>query len=428
MTARDAALRALLACRKDGAWSDGALKQLLGGMEPREAALASRLCYGVLQNRLLLDHWLKPFVRGKLQPAVEEILRLAVYQLTFLDKIPPSAAVNEAVGQAKRFANPAAARLVNGVLRSFLRAGTPALPDDLSVRCSHPAALTALLQAQFGDKTERLLQSHNEAPATVLQVNTLRATSAQVAAALTAAGADWQEHPWLPDCLTVRGAGDLERLEAFQSGWCYVQDAAARLAVWAADVQPGQRVLDCCAAPGGKSFAAAIAMQDRGEIVSCDIHPHKLRLIERGAERLGLSCIATRLQNAAEPVAEWTAAFDTVICDAPCSGLGVIRKKPDIRYKDLTQTERLPELQTAILDNQAQYVRPGGVLIYSTCTILRRENEAVAEAFLQRHPEFFPEAAVYPAGLGLDAAAMTTFLPCDHGTDGFFVAKLRKKG
>ena len=428
MTARDAALRALLACRKDGAWSDGALKQLLTGMDPREAALASRLCYAVLQNRLLLDHWLRPCVRGKLQPAVEEILRLAVCQLTFFDKIPPSAAVNEAVEQAKRFANPAAARLVNGVLRSFLRAGKPELPDDLSLRYSHPPELTALLQAQFGDKTERLLQSHNEAPATVLQVNTLLATTPQVECALTEAGADWQRHPWLPDCLTVRGAGDLERLEAFQNGWCYVQDAAARLAVWAAGLQPGMRILDCCAAPGGKSFAAAIAMRNKGSVLSCDIHPHKLRLIERGAERLALECITTQLQNAAEPVAEWNGVFDAVICDAPCSGLGVIRKKPDIRYKDLAQTERLPALQTLILDNQAQYVRPGGVLLYSTCTILRRENEAVVEAFLQQHPEFLPEQAVYPAGSGLESAAMTTLLPCDHGTDGFFIAKLRKKG
>lgn len=428
MTARDAALRALLACRKDGAWSDGALKRLLTDTEPREAALASRLCYGVLQNRLLLDHWLKPFARGKLQPAVEEILRLAVYQITFLDKIPPSAAVNEAVGQAKRFANPAAARLVNGVLRSFLRAGTPKLPEDLSLRYSHPEELTALLQAQYGDRTERLLQSHNEAPATVLQVNTLRTTTARVAQALTEVGADWQAHPWLPDCLTVRGAGDLERLDVFRDGLCYVQDAAARLAVWAAELQPGQRVLDCCAAPGGKSFAAAIAMRDRGEIVSCDIHPHKLRLIERGAQRLGIGCITTRLQNAAEPVTEWENAFDTVLCDAPCSGLGVIRKKPDIRYKDLIQTEPLPALQAAILDNQSRYVRAGGLLIYSTCTILRRENEAVVEAFLRKHSEFVPEAAVYPEGAGLPAAAMTTLLPCDHGTDGFFVAKLRKKG
>lgn len=428
MTARDAALRALLACRKDGAWSDGALKQLLSGMEPREAALASRLCYGVLQNRLLLDFWLRPFVHSKLQPAVEEILRLAVYQLTFLDKIPPSAAVNEAVGQAKRFANPAAARLVNGVLRSFLRAGKPELPDDLSTRYSHPPELTALLQAQFGEKAERLLQSHNEAPETVLQVNTLQATTAQVERALTEAGAQWQPHPWMPDCLTVRGTGELEKLNAFCSGWCYVQDAAARAAVWAAGLLPGMRVLDCCAAPGGKSFAAAIAMRNKGKIVSCDIHPHKLQLIERGVKRLGIDCMETRLQDAAVPVGEWSEEFDAVLCDVPCSGLGVIRKKPDIRYKDLAQTERLPELQLAIVDNQARYVRPGGVLLYSTCTILRRENEAVVEAFLRQHPEFSPEAAVYPEGSGLEAAAMTTFLPCDHGTDGFFAAKLRKEG
>lgn len=428
MTARDAALRALLTCRKDGAWSEGALKRLLHGMPPREAALASRLCYGVLQNRLLLEHWLAPFVRGKLQPAVEEILLLAVCQLTFFDKIPPSAAVNEAVGQAKRFANPAAARVVNGVLRAFLRAGEPTLPDDLSLRYSHPPALTALLAAQFGEKTEALLASHNEAPPTTLQVNTLRATTAEVERALAEADASVARHPWLSDCLNVRGAGSVEELPCFRDGACYVQDAAAQLAVRAAGLTAGMRVLDCCAAPGGKSFAAAIAMRGTGEVVSCDIHPHKLPLIERGAARLGLTNIRTCLRDAAQPDENRAGAFDAVLCDVPCSGLGVIRKKPDIRYKDLRQTEALPQLQAKILAAQARCVRAGGVLIYSTCTVLRRENEDVVTAFLREHPEFSPETVTFPENSGIAPAAMVTLLPCDCGTDGFFIAKLRRKG
>lgn len=426
MTARDAALRALIACRRDGAWSDGALKSLLTGMERRDAALASRLCYGVLQNRMLLDFWIAAFAKGKLQPVVQDILRLAVYQLRFTDKIPASAAVNEAVEQTKLLANPAAARLVNGVLRAMLRTELPT-PEDLATKYSHPQALVDLLEAQFGaEKTERLLHSHNEAPDTVLQVNTLVADVQRVLDELERHGADAQKHPWLENCITVSGTGDLEQLDAYKNGWFYAQDVAAKLAVNAAELQSGMQALDCCAAPGGKSFAAAIAMGNRGKLFSCDIHPHKLKLIENGASRLHISIIHTRLQDASQPVGEWEGKMDAVLADVPCSGLGVIRKKPDIRYKDLTQTERLPELQLAILKQQASYVKPGGVLIYSTCTILRRENETVAEQFLTENSAFSAETVHFPPDSGIPDAAMTTLLPCDHGTDGFFICKFRR--
>ena len=429
MTGRDAALRALLACRKSGAWSDGALKELLRGMERREAALASRLCYGVLQNRMLLDWQLAQFTKlKKLQPAVHESLRLALYQLTLADKIPATAAVNEAVEQAKRFANPQAAGLVNAVLRNALRAQPLPQPESLSVKYSHPQELTELFLEQFGpETTETLLKSHNEAPQTVLQINLLRTTTQEVMKALLGANVECSVHPWLPDCLTVRGTGSLEQLAAFEQGLLYVQDAAARLAVEAAGLEPDMRVLDCCAAPGGKSFAAAIAMQNRGSITSCDIHPHKLQLIERGAARLGISILQTRLQDASKPVPEWENAMDAVLADVPCSGLGVIRKKPDIRYKNLAQTERLPEIQLAILRQQAHYVKPGGVLLYSTCTILKRENENVVQAFLRDDPQFSAETVHFPQNSGIPDGAMTTLLPCTHGTDGFFICKLRRK-
>ena len=414
MTAREAALRALTACRKNGAWSDGALKQVLAPLDRREAALASQLCYGVLQNRMLLDFWLSAFVRGKVQPVVQDILRLALYQIQFLDKIPASAAVNEAVEQTKRSVNVQAARLVNGVLRSILRAQSLPQPTDLATKYSHPQPLVDLLFSQYGEKTEALLMSHNEAPRTVLQVNTLKTTAAKLAMALEELGVDFQPHESLANCLYASGTGNLEHLTLFRDGWFYVQDAAARMAVEEAELKPGMRVLDCCAAPGGKSFAAAIAMENCGELISCDIHAHKLKLIENGASRLGISILSTRLQDASASVEAWENTMDAVICDVPCSGLGVIRKKPDIRYKDLLQTERLPELQGKILANQARYVKPNGVLIYSTCTILHRENEAVVEAFLAEHPDYTVQG-------------MKPYLPCDDQTDGFFICKLRRK-
>lgn len=420
--ARDAALRALIAFRRDGAWPESALKDALRGMDRREAALATRLCNGVLQNRMLLDHWLSGFVRGKLQPVVRDILRLAAYQLCFLDRIPPSAAVNEAVEQTRRLANQQAARLVNGVLRNLLRAMPLALPDDLSLRYSHPEPIVRLFLAQFGrEETERILQTDNEAPQTVLQVNPLRGNAAALLEELPGA----QPHPWLPGCWLCRGGGSVESLPGFAEGAYTVQDAASQLAVLAADPRPGDRVLDACAAPGGKSFACAARMDNRGSITACDLHGHKIRLIEAGAARLGVTCLTALQQDGTAFRPEWECAFDLVLADAPCSGLGVIRKKPDIRYKDLAPLEGLPAVQTRLLDNLARYVRPGGALLYSTCTILRRENEAVVEGFLQRHGEFASEPMPLPAPLP-ENSGMQLLLPGQYDTDGFFLAKLRR--
>lgn len=426
MSGREAALRALLACRNNGAWSDGVLKELLRELDPREAGLASCLCYGVIQNRLCLEHWLKPFVRGKLQPAVQQILYLAMYQLTMMDKIPASAAVNEAVELTKKYANPQAARLVNGVLRSVLRAMPLPKPTDLWIRYSHPQELVELLQDNLGEKTEALLCSHNAVTKTVLQVNTLKTTCQELLQSLEESGVQCQLHPWLPDCILVGGTGSIDRLPQFREGLFYVQDAAAKLAVEAAGLEPGMRVLDCCAAPGGKSFAAAIAMKNQGSLISCDIHSHKLQLIEKGAQRLGISILCTRLQDGSKTVEEWEGQMDALIADVPCSGLGTIRKKPDIRYKDLKQTELLPAIQRKILSNQAKYVKVGGVLLFSTCTVLKRENEEVARSFLGAHPNFSLESVTYPQGSGIPTGAMTTLLPCDYDTDGFFICKFRR--
>lgn len=319
------------------------------GLTGGTPALAARQCYGVEQNRGLLDFYLSRFVRGKLkdlQPVVLDILRLGAYQIVFLDKVPDAAAVNEAVTQTKKYANARAAGLVNGVLRSLTRA-KDALPEppDLATKYSHPAALVALLQESLGEETEAFLRADNEAPETVLQWNPLRGEEAELLRELDEKGVEWSRHPWLDGCYLVRGTGDLRGLDAFARGLVYVQDPAARLAAMAAGVRPGMRVLDCCAAPGGKSFAAAIAMENRGSITSCDLHAHKIALIAAGAERLGISIIEARPQDAAAFCPEWEQAFDAVIADVPCSGLGVIRKKPDIRYKDVSQLAGLPRVQ-----------------------------------------------------------------------------------
>ena len=206
-----------------------------------------------------------------------------------------------------------------------------------------------------------------------------------------------------------------------------MQDAASALAAFVADPKPGTAVLDCCAAPGGKSFAMAEKMQGKGSLTSCDIYEHKLKRIQEGAARLGLPNIRTELQDASAFRAEWAESADTVLCDVPCSGLGIIRKKPETRYKDPDEIAKLPALQLAILENCARYVKPGGTLVYSTCTILQRENEDVVRAFLAAHPEFAPTPWSHPV-CGEREDGMVTLLPPEHDTDGFFIAKLKRIG
>ena len=434
MGARETALNVLIACRKDGAWSNSVLKEytLRDKLDRREAALAARLCYGVLQNRAKLDFYLKQLLTGKiknLHPAVHDILRLGLYQIYEMDKIPANAAVNESVMLAKKYCKKIrnASGLVNGVLRNGVRTkGTLREPISFSDRYSHPQELVDLLAEAVGhERLEDMLAANNAQPPVVAQVNTLKIQSEDLAAKLSADDVSAQPHPWLSDCLVLCNIGNLEHLESFRQGLFYVQDAAARLSIVCAGINRGDKVLDCCAAPGGKTFAAAIAGAE--SIISCDIHPHKIGLIENGAKRLGLSGVTAQLQDASQYREEWKEAFDVVIADVPCSGYGIIRKKPDIRYKDPKTMEQLPALQLAILNNQAQYVKPDGVLLYSTCTVLERENEKVVEAFLKENPEFYTEPLPLPDVFPKNESGMLTLVPGQYDTDGFFICRLRRK-
>lgn len=436
MGARETALNALIACRKSGAWSNGVLKEYIqrDRLDSRDAALATRLCYGVLQNRKKLDFYLKQLLTGKwkdLHPVVRDILHLGLYQIYELDKIPDSAAVNESVALAKKYCkNPRAGALVNGVLRSAVRTrGQLEEPVSYADRYSHPDELISLLKANLPKgKLENMLIADNAAPQTVVQVNTLRISTAKLVERLEAEHISARPHGWMPDCLVLSNTGSLEKLPAFREGLFYVQDPAAKLSVLCAGLPEADiRVLDCCAAPGGKSFAAAIAMGDRGRIVSCDVHAHKVGLIENGAARLGLSSVTARQQDATQAVPEWEGTMDAVIADVPCSGLGIIRKKPDIRYKSISEMDGLPALQQKILETQAAYVKKGGTLLYSTCTLLKRENEDVVHAFLAKHNDFCLEPLPLPEGLPGNETGMLTLIPGEFDTDGFFICRLRRK-
>lgn len=439
MSARDTALRVLSAGRTASAWADASLKAQLrrDGLSGADSALATRIVYGVLQNRALLDFYLGAYCSQKLsrlQPPLADILRIGAYQILFLDKVPDRAAVNESVELAKKNGRGAASGLVNAVLRklSLNKAQLPAIPERdevqaLSIRYSHPKWLVRRLLALLGrEEAESFLAADDAVAPLTVQVNTLRTTAAALTARLADAGVTAAAHPWVPDCLELTGSGDLTELDAFREGLFFVQDPAAKLVSLIAAPQKGGRVIDVCAAPGGKSFGAAVAMGDEGDILACDLHENKLKRIEEGAARLGLKSIQTFAADGTVFRPEWAESADTVLVDAPCSGLGIIRKKPDVRYKSPDDLFTLTVAQAAILENAARYVRPGGVLLYSTCTILPEENGQVVDGFLAGHPDFSRETFALPAPVGEQPGELTLW-PHRHGTDGFYICRLRRR-
>lgn len=436
MNPRQTALEVLIGCRKEEGWSNGLMKRQIARdhLDKRDAALATRLTYGVLQNRAKLDFYCTQLLTGRLKdlrPVVRDILHLGLYQIRMMDKIPASAAVNESVALAKRYCKkqPQAPGLVNGVLRNAASKTDWVEPEDLPTKYSHPAGLVALFRSYVGEeRLEPMLQANNAAPDTVVQVNLRKTTQEELMAHLTQEGVEAKPHPWMKHCLVLSGTGSLEQLPSFQRGEFYVQDAAAKLAVDCAGILPGNAmVTDCCAAPGGKSFAAAMALGPEGTVCSSDIHLHKVELLKKGVARLDFSQIHPRAFDATVFDPALDGQVDYALVDVPCSGYGIIRKKPDIREKDPDTMGNLPQLQLEILNNQARYVRPGGVLIYSTCTLVRRENEGVVEKFLKGNPDFVTEPLPLPEVFPKNTTGMLTLVPGEYDTDGFFICRLRRK-
>jgi len=403
------------------------------GLDRRDAALASRLCLGVLQNISLCCFYIDSYSSvkcKKLEPKVLDILLLGAYQLLFMN-IPARAAVNESVALCKSSAHERASGLVNAVLRRIAENvnNLPDIPgcgtgEHLSIKYSHSQWLVERLIAENGyEHTEAFLAGNNSAPPLTLQVNSLKISPEEYEKLLIESGVDYRVHQYLPGCFVLSG-GNVSALPGFDEGFFYVQDSAARAAVEIAPVKSGMRVLDACSAPGGKSFACAIKMENNGSIISCDLHEKKLRLVKGGAERLGIDIINTLPFDARKNKEDFNSAFDLVIADVPCSGIGVIGKKPEIRWKKEEDIAGLPGIQLEILNNLSSYVRRDGYLIYSTCTVLKAENQELVRAFLEKHDDFVSE----PFELGKIKAdeGMYCFWPHIDESDGFFAAKLKR--
>ena len=436
-TARNAAISALLRTDEDGGYSNLVIDRMIGefSLDRRDAALASGIFYGVLERRITLDCILSQYASRsaeKMDATVRAILRAALYQLLYLDRIPESAAVNEAAESAKEFGKPGAAGFINGVLRAFLRAGKRyELPkgreEALSVRYSLPKWLVRHFERNYGKETAlRYFMSLLEAPPVYLHVNTLKTTSEKLIETLKAEGIETEKTP-LEGALSAQSQGDLSATKAFEEGLFHIEDLSSQLACFLLSPKPDSVLLDVCAAPGGKAFTLAELMGGSGTVYAYDLYEQKIRLIESGAKRLGIENLEAAVRDAATgsegPVA------DSILCDAPCSGLGVLRRKPEIRYKDPIELRDLPKIQRAILDHSAGFLKPGGVLMYSTCTLSKRENAAVADGFLAAHPEFVPEPLSLPEGFSRaieEPAHQFTMFPFENATDGFFVSKFRK--
>lgn len=426
MSAREVVLRYLTGAEESGQYTNLTLDTALRRerLSPEDKRLVTALFYSVVEHRITLDAViddLSSISPSAIEKTVRRNLRVALAQLLYFDRIPDHAAINEAVELAPKRSK----GFTNALLRQFCRNGKCIpLPDKsdlclyLSVRYSVGQPLVSAFLQYFGAaRTERLLAAFSVPPPITVRVNTCRLSVAEFLARVPGASAVKNT----PFGVILPPNTDLSAL--LDEGLCFVQDEASQIAVAALDVHPGMRVLDLCAAPGSKSFGAAMDLNCTGNVMSFDLHENKLSLIRNGAARLSLTNITVGAMDARRATPVSPGVFDRVICDVPCSGFGVLAKKPDIRYKDPADTAGLVPVQRAILEAASSCVAPGGMLVYSTCTLLPPENEAQIGAFLGDHPEF----ALSPFTVGqIESGGTLTLAPDTHGTDGFFVAKLTK--
>ncbi|MBR2460219.1 MAG: 16S rRNA (cytosine(967)-C(5))-methyltransferase RsmB [Clostridia bacterium] len=430
--ARTAAYFSLVACEESAGYTNIQLNHTIkrDDFDPRERALYTVLVYGVTERKISLDYQIYKLSGkdiSKFQTSVLYLIRMGLYQLIYMDSIPDHAAVSTVMELAKKQVNPGARGLINAILREAQRKlkkedGSYRLiaPDRsrdlcgyLSITYSVPRYLCkAWIKAYGEEKTESILKAFDKPAPITLRVNLLKTDRAALLSELADAGITALPSKHTKDGIILPDGGAISDIDALKSGKCFVQDDASRLCVEALGPREGETVFDLCACPGGKSFAAAIAMKNCGSVRSFDLHESKLSLITDGAERLGISIISARAADSTQPIPELFEAADRVLCDVPCSGFGTLAKKPDLRNKPADSIRDLPSLQLKILENGSKYVKKGGILVYSTCTLMPTENELNVTAFLTLHPEF-------------SLITASTLFP-DNGTDGFFFAKMQR--
>lgn len=424
---RLAATKILYDVAENGAYSNVALAQTLRQekFSDLDRKFCTELVYGAVKAGASLDWKISKYLNrplAKVDAKILAVLRVGMYQIFFLDRVPNSAAVNESVELSKKFCGIGASKFVNGVLRSAVRephkSDFPTGDDieSLALRTFHPVWLVKLFVEEFGlDATKQLLAFDNTDPPLCLRVNRLKTTREKILDALNKIGMQAEPSTFAPEGIICRGHSALDKFQPLRAGFCQVQDESSMTAARLLNPIAGEFVIDACAAPGGKTTHLAELMDNRGRIVAADIYETKLEHVKLNAERLGIKIIEPLLIDARKLGDKFPAQADKVLVDAPCSGLGVLRRKADLRWrKTLDELKALPTLQSEILSSAAKTLKRGGALVYSTCTITRRENQEVVEKFLAEHSDF-------------ELIEMKTFLPHVTGTDGFFAAKLIRK-
>ncbi|MDQ0253773.1 16S rRNA (cytosine967-C5)-methyltransferase [Evansella vedderi] len=443
---RESALEVLLKIEKNQAYSHLLLNETIkkAKLNPKDVPLLTEVVYGTIQFQKTIDYYLTPFSKRplhKLEKWVLILLRLTLYQMVYLDRIPDHAAINEAVQIAKKRGHQGIAGMVNGILRSIQRGELPnpeAIEDpmeQLAVKTSHPVWLISRWSNQYGtEKTAKMAEANLLHPIHTVRLNTLKASKAEVIQSLQNDGIEAKESKNIPESLVIL-KGSVIPTKAYKKGWITIQDEGSMLVAYALDPKENERVLDACAAPGGKSTHIAERMGNRGEVVSLDIHKHKVGLIEQQAQRLQLTNIHVQTMDArgAEEHFE-RESFDRILVDAPCSGLGVIQRKPDLKWtKSIEDIHHLSTVQRDILDSVWPLLKAGGRLVYSTCTIDKEENNKVITSFVEERQDAYfdetlmdrlPESFRDCSGTEL---GMLQLFPGEKGTDGFFISSIMKK-
>jgi 16S rRNA (cytosine967-C5)-methyltransferase len=442
--AREIALKILTSIEEKRSYSNLELKHVLETtpLSAPDTGLVTELVYGTIQRRNTLEYILGKFLKGnkKPQPWVRQLLLLSLYQIRYLDRVPDRAVVHEAVEIAKRKGHQGIASLVNGVLRNVLR--QPQVWDELpkhdpvkaiALAESHPEWLVKRWLNIFGEEeTKSICRSNNFPPHPSVRVNTLKTTRDALLADMQEEDPDAAPSPLTPFGI-LTGSGNAANTRWFREGACTIQDESSMLVAPALQVKPGQRVLDACAAPGGKTTHIAELMGNRGEIVACDIHPHKQELIRQTADRLGITIIKTMVCDAYDLPEKGLGQFERILLDAPCTGFGVIRRKPDLKWnKSAADITDISSIQMRLLRRVSQLLAPGGLMVYSTCTIDPEENQLLVERFVAEHPDFILDSTLaedLPSAVTTKVDASKGYvqiLPHHFHSDGFFIARIKR--
>ena len=439
--ARETAMKVLYAVHENGAYANVALVAACreARLDDLERRFVTELVYGAVKAGNTLDWIIRQYTERplrKMAPYVRAVLRLGVFQLFFLDKIPPSAVCNESTDLMKKYGHIGTARFVNAILRTAAREPEKAQilegKDEsayLSLRMQHPVWLIRRWLRAYGRKETEQLCAFNNAPAVLsLRTNLLRTTRKSLMEHLRDEGAEVRPSEWTPEGILCTGHGSLDASRSLREGLFQIQDESSMQVAHVVAPKPGEFVLDMCSAPGGKTTHLAEIMGNQGRIVALDIYDTKLARVEENAKRLGISIIETKCIDSREAGRIFEGKADRVLLDAPCSGLGVLRRRPDARWrKSEEEITRLPELQRELLESAAYAVRAGGVVVYSTCTIEPAENEELVRDFLAAHNEFVQEKTGEYLPLRPSTSDMVQFYPQRDGIDGFFIARLKRK-